>query len=87
MVTVVAVGLVIAAVAWLWSLWRWERSRANRLQARSNEQHEQLGRQSELWNLDRDKLRKIRGLVLETLPPEDLDRIRQTEYGRQVLGG
>lgn len=85
MLAIVVVALALVAVYFGFK-WTGERGRANRLQARVNEQHEHLGHQSDLWNADRDRLRMLRGAVREILPPEDLDRIRQTEYGRQMLG-
>lgn len=89
MLVLVIVFLVLVLV-YAWQRWERERGRADRLQARVNEQHEQLGKQSELWNGDRDRLRLTRNVLRDTLERHlsqgELAKIRHTEFGRQVLG-
>lgn len=76
--------------------------RADALQRRVNEQHELLAKQSDLWNADRHRKRLLRILLGEAwalerkmfpgnptwrIPSdEELDKLRMTEYGRQVVG-
>lgn len=87
-----ALGVVALVCIAAWSLYLFsrEKGRADRLQGRVNEQHEQLGKQSELWNDDRDRLRMVRNELRtqlhEHMPESELEKIRATEYGRQVLG-
>lgn len=85
----VSVVLLLVVVV-LVQRWSFQKGRANRLQARVNEQHEQLGKQSELWNGDRDRLRLTRNVLRDELQNRlsegELEKIRHTEFGRQVLG-